>query len=410
MRGKTTQQLPILLAVSVDHFVPQGHPLRGVRRLALEAMKELEPIFDSAYSRVGRASIPPEQLLLTLLLQALYGVRSERQICEQLQYNLLYRWFVGLELTDVAFDASTFSKNRKRFLADAVCDRFLQAVVGLARKKGLLGDDSFSVDGTIIEASASHKSLVPKPTDEDDDHDNDDGDAGRPAHEADDGSEVCVADTSQSDGAQASDDARFSGRETRRRDGNGWSSFKGEHRSNRTHVSKTDPEARLVRKSHCHPAVLGFAVNSLMDNRHRLIVGVRADIATGTIERDAALDLLREHAPGSHRIRLAADKAYDTKDFVGKCRALGITPNVARNTGRGRRRSNIDGRTTRHDGYRASQRARKQIEQIYAWLKAPGRLRKTFLRGVERVDAQMKLAVSGFNLLRISRLIGVAMA
>ena len=149
MRGKTTQQLPILLAVSVDSFVPPGHPLRGVRRLALEAMKELEPIFDNAYSRVGRASIPPEQLLLTLLLQALYGVRSERQICEQLQYNLLYRWFVGLELTDVAFDASTFSKNRKRFLADAVCDRFLQAVVGLAREKGLPGDDSFSVDGTI---------------------------------------------------------------------------------------------------------------------------------------------------------------------------------------------------------------------------------------------------------------------
>lgn len=147
-----------------------------------------------------------------------------------------------------------------------------------------------------------------------------------------------------------------------------------------------------------------------MDNRHRLIVGVRADIATGTIERDAALDLLREHAPGSHRIRLAADKAYDTKDFVEKCRALGITPNVARNTGRGRRRSNIDGRTTRHDGYRDSQRARKQIEQIYAWLKAPGRIRKTFLRGVERVDAQVKLAVLGFNLLRISRLIGVAMA
>ncbi len=366
MRGSKTNQPSMLMIASPGSLVPPDHPLRGIKTLADAALKELDETFAGMYSGVGRPSIPPERLLKTLLIMVLYSIRSERQVCEQLQYNMLFRWFVDMDLTGFAFDASTFSKNRERLIEHDVASQFLKKVVALADSAGLMSKEHFSVDGTLITAMASHKSIKPK-------------DQG-PSGPTDSG------------------------------DSNGWANFKGETRSNDTHGSKTDPDARLARKSSGTGAELSYAVNAIMENRNGLLVDVQADIATGTVEREAALELIDENIPGSARATVAADKAYDTADFVDELRARNVTPHVAQNIQPGRRGSNIDNRTTRHQGYRISAVKRREIEAIFAWIKHPGRLRRARHRGLERVGWFAKLVGAAFNLVKINNIARAAQA
>jgi transposase len=358
MRGGKTNQPSMLMLVSPGSLVPPNHPLRAIKKLADAALKDLDATFDAMYSDVGRHSTPPERLLKTLLLMVLFSVRSERQVCEQLQYNMLFRWFVDMDLTEPAFDASTFSKNRDRLIEHDVASRFLEAIVEQARKAGLLSNDHFSVDGTLIGAMASHKSIKPK--------DPGPGDSGG--------------------------------------DSNGWSDFKGEKRSNDTHASTTDPDSRLARKSVGVGAELSYAVNALMENRNGLIIDIQADIASGTIERDAALKMIDHNLHGGDRITLGADKAYDTKAFVAALRERSVTPHVAQNVQPGRRKSNIDMRTTRHPGYQISLIKRRLIEPIFGWMKHPGRMKRARYRGLPTVGWFAKLAGAAFNLVKISNI------
>jgi transposase len=354
MRGNKTSQPSMLMLISPGSLVPPKHPLRGIKTLADNALKALDETFAEMYSSVGRPSVPPERLLKTLLLMVLYSIRSERQVCEQLQYNMLFRWFVDMDLTEAAFDASSFSKNRERLIENDVASKFLSAIVEQARAADLMSTDHFSVDGTLIGALASQKSFKPK-----------DGGPG---------------------------------------DSNGWSDFKGERRSNETHESKTDPDARLTRKSSGVGADLSYGVNALMENKHGLIVDIKAGIATGTLERDAALELIATNLEGTKRITVGADKAYDTAAFVAQLREMNVTPHIARNEQSGRRKSNIDKRTTRHTGYNASIIRRRLIEQIFGWVKQPGRMKRARHRGIDRVGWFTKLVGAGFNLVKLAKL------
>jgi len=358
MRGSKTNQPSMLMLVSPGSLVPPDHPLRGIKKLADAALKELDVTFEGMYSGVGRPSIPPERLLKTLLLMVLYSIRSERQICEQLQYNMLFRWFADMDLTGFAFDASTFSKNRERLIEHDVASLFLKKVVEHAGDAGLTSSEHFSVDGTLITAMASHKSFKAKGS-------NDDAGPG---------------------------------------DSNGWSDFKGEKRSNDTHESTTDPDSRLARKSAGSGAELSYGVNALMENRNGLIVDVQADIVTGTIERDAAIELINANIEGQGRITLGADKAYDTKAFVETLRDMDVTPHVAQNEQPGRRKSNIDKRTTRHAGYKISIIKRREIEAVFGWMKQPGRMKRARHRGIRRVGWFAKLVGAAFNLVKINNI------
>lgn len=342
----------MLCLVSPESRVPKDHPLRAVKKLADKALRELSPVFDEMYADSGRPSVPPERLLKGLLLIALYSLRSERQLCEQLEYNLLFRWFLDMDMMEAAFDASTFSRNRERLMEHEVAALFFAAV----RDQGanLMSAEHFSVDGTLIEAWASLKSFRPK---------------------GDDGG-----------------------------DGNGWGDFRGKKRSNDTHESKTDPEAKLARKGDGQAAKLSFCAHALMENRNGLLVDLLITEANGMAERDAALAMLDQREHGS-RATLGADKGYDTRDFVASCRERGITPHVARNA-HARRRSAIDGRTTRHIGYELSQRVRKRIEQIWGWAKTTAGFRRTRYRGVRRTQLAGYMVGSAYNLLRIARLAG----
>lgn len=357
MRGNKSNQPSMLMLVSPGSLVPPNHPLRGIRTMADAALRSLNDTFAGMYSGVGRPSVPPERLLKALLLMVLYSVRSERQLCEQLQYNMLFRWFVDMDLTEPAFDASTFSKNRDRLIEADIAGRFLTGIVAQAEKAGLMSADHFSVDGTLIGALASHKSFKPK--------DGDDGPG----------------------------------------DSNGWGDFAGKKRRNDTHESTTDPDSRMARKSAGTGAELSYAVNALTENRHGLLVDIRADIVTGTIERDAAINLLDKNFEHCRRITLAADKAYDTQGFVDALRDRRITPHVAQNTQRGRRCSAIDQRTTRHPGYRVSIIRRRMIEAVFGWLKQPGRYRRARHRGVDRVGWFVKLVGAAFNLVKMNKLL-----
>ena len=347
------------MLASPGSLVPPNHPLRGIKTLADAALKELDETFAGMYSVVGRPSIPPERLLKTLLLMVLYSIRSERQICEQLQYNMLFRWFVDMDLTGAAFDASTFSKNRDRLIERDVASVFLKKVVALADAAGLMSSEHFSVDGTLITAMASHKSIKPK---------------------------------GQGPGDPPSGDS------------NGWSDFKGEKRANDTHASTTDPDSRLARKSSGTGAEPSYAVNALMENRNGLIVDVQADIATGTVERDAAIAMIDKNLEGERRITVAGDKGYDTAGFVSELRARNVTPHVAQNIQPGRRGSNVDARTTRHQGYRISTVKRRQIEAIFAWIKHPGRMKRARHRGLDRVGWFAKFVGAAFNLVKINNI------
>jgi transposase len=361
MRGDDPQQAAIFSYLSPEERVPQEHPLRTIRVIVDAALKELWPQFDRMYSHTGRPSIAPEKLLRALLLQVLYTVRSERLLMEQLDYNLLFRWFVGLNMDDPVWDPSTFSKNRERLLEGEVAHAFFDQVLAQARDRDLLSDEHFTVDGTLIEAWAGQKSFKRK--------------AGAPP-------------------SSPPDDP-----------GNPSIDFRGERRTNATHASTTDPEARLYKKAKGQEAKLCYLGHVLMENRHGLVVDTQVTHATGTAEREAAL-AMAEGIPGQQRVTLGGDKNYDTRDFVRELRELRVTPHVAQNTSG--RSSAIDGRTTRHPGYTVSQRKRKCVEEIFGWLKTVGLLRKTRHRGLARVGWMFTFAAAVYNVVRMRTLAAVA--
>jgi transposase len=361
MRGDDPQQAAMFSYISPEERVPQEHPLRVIRRLVDAVLKELSPQFDLLYSYTGRPSIAPEKLLRALLLQVLYTIRSERLLMEQLDYNLLFRWFVGLNLDDPIWNPSTFSKNRERLLEGGVAHAFFDQVLAQARERDLLSDEHFTVDGPLIEAWAGQKSFKRKTPE-------------TPPSPPDD-------------------------------PGNPSIDFRGERRTNETHASTTDPEARLYKKAKGQEAKLAYLGHVLMENRHALVVDTRVTQATGTAEREAAL-AMAEAIPGQQRVTLGADKNYDTRDFVCELRELRVTPHVAQNiTGRS---SAIDGRTTRHPGYAVSQRKRKCVEEIFGWMKTVGLLRKTRYHGVARVGWMFTFAAAVYNLVRMRTLAAVA--
>lgn len=356
MRGDASQQLEILSSVTPDTLVPLGHPIREIRAIVDGALAEISPVFDAMYAAAGRPSIPPEHLLKAMLLQAFYSVRSERQLCERLQYDLLFKWFVGLNILDPVFDHSTFSKNRDRLLEHDVTRAFFEAVRAEARRRHLLSSEHFTVDGTLLEAWASLKSMRPR----------------------DDGNEP------PSGGGK-----------------NRTVDFHGERRTNQTHLSATDPEARLARKADGQPARLSLAGHVLMENRNGLAVDVLVTGWDGKAERAAALKMVdRQRRP--RRLTLGADKSYDTTDFIDDCRARGITPHVAQHTNR--RRSRIDGRVTQHPGYAESQRKRKRVEEIFGWLKTVGGCRKLRYIGTVRNQLWAEIATTAYNLIRMAKL------
>jgi transposase len=361
MRGGEVRSGSLFSYVDLEARVPRSHPLRAIRAIVDAALARLNEDFEAIYAPIGRPSIPPEKLLRALLLQAFYSVRSERQLMEQLDYNLLFRWFVDLGIDDPVWDVTVFTKNRDRLLAGEIAAKFFAAVLDDARVKGLLSDEHFSVDGTLIQAWASLKSFRPK-----------------------DGS-----------GAPSSP-----GRNDER-------DFHGEKRSNETHRSTTDDDARLFRKGDGEASRLCFIGHVLMENRNGLAVDAELTRASGAAERLAAL-AMTEALPAGHKT-LGADKGYDVRDFVMELRELGITPHVAQNayeTKTARRRSAIDGRTTRHDGYAVSQKKRKRIEEIFGWLKTVGGLRQTRSRGLARVRMAFTFALAAYNLIRLPKLLG----
>jgi transposase len=356
MRGQDRQTGQLFSYVSPESLVPVDHPLRAIRMLVDAALDRLSEDFARLYAANGRPSIPPERLLRALLLQALFSVRSERQLMQQISYNMLFRWFIGLSMDAPVWDVTVFTKNRDRLLEGDIARGFLAAVVTDHRVAPLLSSEHFSVDGTLIEAWASMKSFRPK------------------------------------DGSGAPPDP---GR-------NGERDFHGEKRSNETHASTTDPDARLFRKSSGQPAQLCHMGHLLMENRNGLVVDARLSRATGTAERETAAAMIGD-LPARGRITLGADKLYDTRAFVAEMRRLGVTPHVAQHTNK--RRSAIDSRTTRHPGYGVSQRIRKRIEEGFGWIKTVGGMRKTRHRGTARVGWQFILTAAAYNLVRLPRLI-----
>ena len=353
MRGDDPQSAHMFSYLSPEQRVPADHPLRPIRQLTDAALAAMSPRFALMYSTLGRPSVPPEKLLRALLLQVLYSIRSERQLMEQLDYNLLFRWFVGLNMDDAVWSATTFSKNRDRLLAGDVAQAFFQEVRAAADAAGLLSSEHFTVDGTLLEAYASLKSFQPKdgpPTPSDDDP------------------------------------------------GNPTVNFRGQRRSNQTHQSTSDPDSRLFRKGAGQPSRLAYTGSALMENRHGLVVGTCTGPATGTAEREAALTLLS--ALPRRRATVGADKGYNQRAFVDAARALGKTPHVAEKTDY----NAIDGRTTGAPGFAVSQRVRKRIEEVFGWMKTVGLLRKLRHRGLARVDWVFTFTATAYNLVRIRNL------
>lgn len=353
MRGHDSKQASMLCLISPESVVPTDHPLRAMKKLVEVVLRELSSVFDAMYSSTGRPSIPPERLLKATVLMALYTVRSERMFCEQLGYNLLFKWFLDMDMHEPAFDPTSFTKNRKRLLEHGVAGHFFRTVVEHARKAGLMSDEHFSVDGTLIEAWASMKSFRPK---DDDDSDN-----------------------------------------------NGWADFRGKKRSNVTHESKTDPDARLIRKAKGKEAKLSYCLSALMENRNGLLTGIDLALATGFAERGSALAMLDGSESANNRRTLGADAGYDTSDFVAACRQRGVTPHVAQN--RSSRRSAIDGRTTRWQGYSVSIGIRRMIERVFGWMKTTANFRRTRLKGRAKTTMAANFVGATYNLMRLIRLL-----
>ena len=355
MRGDAERQADIMLALTPDDFVPAEHPIRRIKPIVDAALQRLSPLFDTMYASGGRPSIPPEHLLKASLLIALFSVRSERQFCERLGYDLLFKWFLDLNVADEPFDASTFSKNRERLLEVDAARAFLAEVVAEARRRRLLSAEHFTVDGTLLEAWASLKSYRPR-----DDEDPPAGGGRNP--EVD---------------------------------------FRGQRRRAETHVSSTDREARLYKKAPGQAAQLSYLGHVLTENRHGLVVDVELTEANGRAEREAALRMVQRSTAG--RATLGADRGYDTRGFVAGLRALGVTPHVARNERRWGR-SAIDGRTTRHRGYAVSQRRRKRVEEVFGWMKTVGGGRKLRYAGTARNRLWLEFAAAAYNLVRMAKL------
>jgi len=355
MRGSEERAGSMFSYVSLEDRVPLDHPLREIRRITDRALERLSPRFDTLYIKFGRPSIPPEKLLRALLLQALYTIRSERQLIEQIDYNLLFRWFVGLGVDDAVWAPTTFTKNRDRLLDGDIAAAFFEAILLHADRERLLSDDHFTVDGTLLEAWASHKSFQP--------HDGEPPAGG---------------------GRSSSED------------------FRGQRRTNATHRSTTDPDARLYKKARGRAAQLGYLGHVLMEHRSGLIVKTAVTPADGYGEREAALTMLAT-MPGRHRITLAGDKGYDIRDFVTELRAMQVTPHIAQHMTH--RRSAIDGRTTRHVGYATSQQQRKRVEQGFGWMKTIGGLRKLRHRGGALVQWIFTFTAAAYNIVRMRGLL-----
>ena len=363
MRGEDVQQHDLFSYGSLEERVPANHPLRPIRKMVDEALKLLDGRFNKIYDEDGRKSIPPERLLRALLLQILYTVRSERMLMEQLEYNLLVRWFLGLSTNEPVWHPTVFSKNRDRLLEGAVTEEFFSIVVNQARQKKLLSDDHFTVDGTLIEAWAGQKSFQPKQKGKND----------------------------------------FNPLQPPPRDpgSNPTLNYRKQKRSNDTHASTTDPFARLLKKSKGSEAKLCYLGHIVTENRNGLVVDARLTLASGRAEREAAIAMI-ENKPAGKRVTLGADRGYDTQDFVEKMRDLKVTPHTAQNDTN--RRSAIDERTTRHEGYAVSQRKRKRVEEVFGWMKTVGLQRKTRFRGPDRVGWAFTLAAAAYNLVRMRNL------
>ncbi|HVA29502.1 MAG TPA: IS5 family transposase [Candidatus Baltobacteraceae bacterium] len=355
MRGDLTNETAMWSYVSPEQRVPADHPLRPIKKMVDAALRNLSPRFDAMYSDRGRPSIPPERLLCAQVLQALYSIRSERMLMEQLDYTMLFRWFCDMNLDDPVWDVTVYTKNRDRLIESDVAQAFFDQVQRQARATGLLSDEHFTVDGTMIEAWAGHKSFVPR--------DDDQGPSGG----------------SRNPGAD----------------------FHGERRTNETHWSITDKAARMFRKGPGKEAKLAYLGHALMENRHGLIVGTSVTPATGYAEREAAIALAKEIA-GNHRVTLGADKGYDSAEFVQRLRERNVVPHVAQNDTN--RRSAIDERTTRHPGYAISQRVRKRVEEAFGWMKTIGPMRKTKFRGCDRIGWQFTFTAAIYNLVRMRNL------
>lgn len=355
MRGERREEDQLFSYVALEDRVPSDHPLRAIRAFVDPILRDLSPRFDTMYAKTGRPSIPPEQLLRALLIQALYSVRSERMLCEQLEYNLLFRWFVGLSMDGRVWVPTVFTKNRDRLLTGDIAEAFFSEVIAEARRRRWLSDDHFTVDGTLVEAWAGQKSFRP---------------TGGPPE----------------DGGRNPD-----------------VDFRGQKRSNETHASTTDPDARLARKGPGKESKLCYQANALMDNRHGLIVDTEVLHASGTAERDAALMMLDRLPHRAGRRTLGADKGYDTAAFVAGLRERNITPHVAQNITN--RRSAIDRRTTRHAGYAVSQRKRKEVEQTFGWQKTVGPMRKLKHRGLQLAKWMFTFSTAAYNLVRMRRLL-----
>jgi transposase len=362
MRGTDERSGSLFSYVDLEARVPKGHPLRAIREIANGALVDLSSDFAAMYAPLGRPSIPPEKLLRASLLQAFYTIRSERQLMERLEFDLLYRWFVGLGIDDAVWDHSVFSKNRDRLLEGDVAAKFMAAVLTQPNVKQLLSTDHFSVDGTLVEAWASMKSLKPKK-------------------------------------AAGGNEPPASGGRNEEVD------FRGEKRSNQTHASTSDPDAMLYRKGSGMEAKLCYIGHTLMENRNGLLVDARLTRVSGHAERLAALDMIEPRADRPEAITLGGDKGFDAANFVMELREINVTPHIARNT---TRRSAIDGRTTRHLGYAASQRIRKRIEEGFGWMKTIAGLRKTKYRGLEKVRWAFILAAAAYNLVRLPKLMAAA--
>lgn len=358
MRGDDLHQAEMFSYISPEQRIPKDHPLRPIQKMVDEILGEMSPQLNKLYSKIGRPSIPPEKLLRALLLQTLYTIRSERMLMEQLEYNLLFRWFVGLNIDDRVWDATTFCKNRDRLLTGEIAKAFFDLVLERAREHGLLSNEHFTVDGTLIEAAASLKSFKNK-----------------------------------SDQDQTPPDDP----------GNPTVNFHGEKRSNQTHQSTTDPDAMLCKKGKGKEAKLSYAGHVLMENRNGLAVDAIVTRATGTAEREAGVKFAKQIGGSGRRATLGADKAYDSREFVEELREAEVTPHVAQNESG--RKSAIDGRTTRHPGYETSQKKRKRVEEIFGWLKTVGSLRKVKHRGIGKVGWAFKFAVAAYNLVRIRNLV-----
>ena len=385
MRGQDGQTGSMFSYVDLEERIPAGHPLRKIREFVNAALAALDAAFAELYSADGRPSIAPERLLRAALIQILFSIRSERQLMEQMQYNLLFRWFVGLGIDDPVWVPTVFSKNRDRLLNTDIARKFLAAILAHKDVAPLLSDEHFSVDGTLIEAWASMKSFQPKA--------------------AMDGSEPPAAGSGGSDEAsakaQACEPAAPAGTPVADKGRNAEVDFQGQKRSNETHASVTDPDARLYRKGDGKEAKLCYMGHALMENRNGLVIEASLSRADGHAERNAALAMIEPRADRAVRITLGADKGYDAEDFVNELRSMNVTPHVAAKA----KGSAIDGRTTRRAGYAISQRIRKRIEEPFGWSKTVGLEAKTMLRGLERVGGQFIFNLAAYNLVRLPKLL-----